>query len=239
MTLLRSLNIKTCLTFNEPIEKRRKPMACELRGEFKKTKLLLAVLVTLSVTGIAGCTSSSHNSETFHTTTDLMDEDADGVINERDSCSMTVTGAKVDNEGCVELIYAEAKDELHILFELNSYKIPADFMDEVDSLARFLSDFPEANVLLKGYSSQNGPAKYNEKLSIQRANSVKNALTAEGIDPERVQIKGYGELEPVNASSPKQTEILSRRVTASVAAAEESVLIQWTVYSKAQKENNM
>ncbi len=214
-------------------------MAYELRGEFKKNKLILALLMTLSVTGIAGCSSSSHNSETFETTTDLMDKDADGVINERDSCSMTVTGGKVDNEGCVDVIYVEAKDELHILFELNSYKIPADFMDEVNSLARFLTDFPEAGVLLKGYSSQNGPAEYNEKLSIQRANSVKSALIAEGIVPNRVQIKGFGESEPIKASSPKQTEVLSRRVTASVSAMEESVLMQWTVYSRAQKEKNM
>lgn len=209
-------------------------MACELQGKHSKSKLMLAMLLTITLTGMAGCSSSLHNATAQNS--DLMDNDADGVINERDQCPNTLTGAEVNNNGCVEVVVLTAEDELHILFEKNSSKIPAGFMDEVDQLALFMTDFPETNVLLKGYASPTGSDKYNAALSVKRANAVKSALVADGIAPERVNIEGFGEKDPVATDSKMQTEILSRRVTAIVSATEASVLMQWTVYTK-QQEN--
>lgn len=209
-------------------------MAFELRGKHNKSKLMLAMLLTITLTGMTACSNTLHNAKTQNA--NLMDNDADGVINERDQCPDTLAGAKVNNIGCAEVVIIEAEDELHILFDKNSSKISADFMDEVDQLALFMTDFPETNVLLKGYASPTGAAKYNEMLSVKRANAVKNALVSDGIAPERISIEGFGENDPVAADSKMQTEILSRRVTATVSATQASVLMQWTVYTSQQEK---
>jgi outer membrane protein OmpA-like peptidoglycan-associated protein len=43
-----------------------------------------------------------------------------------------------------------------------------------------------------------GTEKYNLILSNKRANSVKNYLTSQGIETERVKFVGYGESQPLN-----------------------------------------
>lgn len=212
-------------------------MACAVRGEHIKSKLMLAILLTITLGGVSACSSSTNNSSTSNQSSDLIDDDGDGVINERDLCENSVLGAEVNNDGCTEMVLMVAEDELHILFENNSAKIQSDFMDEVDQLALFMIDFPETNVLLKGYASPTGTMEYNKILSIKRANAVKDVLVNDGIAPERINIKGYGEEDLVESNTVKQTAMLSRRVTASVSAMEESVLMQWTIYTSAQQED--
>lgn len=211
-------------------------MACEVQGEKIKSKLMLAMLLTITIVGVSACTSSVKNPPPLDQGSDLSGGDADGVINERDLCGNSV-GADVKNDECIEMLFIMAEDDLHILFENNSAKIKSNFTDEVDQLALFMTDFPETKVLLKGYASPKGPAKYNEILSIKRANAVKDLLVADGIAPERINIKGFGEKDLVMADTKMETATLSRRVTASVSAMEESVLMQWTIYTSAQQEN--
>lgn len=210
-------------------------MVRSIWGQNKKTNHTLLMLLTVAITGLAGCSSPANHPPKATQQADLIDTDGDGVINERDMCSNTIAGAKVNNDGCAELIIISAEDELNILFENNSDKIQSDYQDEVDQMSSFMKDFPETIASLKGYSSTPGARKYNKILSIKRASAVKDALVKSGIKPERITIQGFGEQNIVQAATKSQSDMLSRRVTASVSAFEESVLMQWTIYTSAQK----
>ncbi|PKF50666.1 OmpA family protein [Enterovibrio nigricans] len=202
------------------------------RVKFKKAVVLP---IAASVLFVAGCSLAVDPPPVAQQMADLKDTDGDGVINQRDACSGTPPGADINNDGCAEVLALNARDNLHILFANNSARIPASFLREVDQLARFMKSFPQTHVELKGYASPIGSIDANQALSERRANAVKQALVRKGVTPDRIMIVGFGENEPVAANSEHQTEILSRRVTASVAASDENVVMKWTIYSTAAK----
>ncbi|MEZ8142776.1 hypothetical protein A1OO_17435 [Enterovibrio norvegicus FF-33] len=193
-------------------------------------KLVLLVLFASSSL-VSGCSMSVAQPPVAEQGDDLLDADGDGVINARDECADTPYNAVINNSGCSEVLETVARDDLHILFANNSVKIPPSFGSEVNDLARFMKTFPHTKVQLKGYASPVGSTELNLALSKLRAQVVEKALLRKGIAPNRVQIIGFGESEPVVTTSQKQTEILSRRVTASVVNKQKSVIKKWTIYT--------
>ncbi|MGF1706854.1 OmpA family protein [Enterovibrio baiacu] len=196
-----------------------------------KFTLTLSTFVLLGTFGLAGCSTTVSNPPVADQTASLLDDDKDGVINARDLCTTTALGAEVNNDGCAEIVALNAMNELHILFANNSSVIPPSFNGEVRQLATFMKTFPATRVELKGYASPTGSDAHNIALSQARAASVRDALTRQGIQKSRIKIIGYGESDPVIADSASRTEILSRRVTAGVKATEESVVMEWTIYT--------
>ncbi|WP_407330375.1 OmpA family protein [Enterovibrio sp. 27052020O] len=180
---------------------------------------------------LSGCSLSAAQPPVAEQRADLLDNDNDGVINARDTCPATPKDAVIDNNGCPELLEVVARDDLHILFANNSVKIPSSFLSEVDDLANFMKTFPQTKVELKGYASPVGSVELNQALSQLRAEVVKKALVRKRIAPSRITILALGESEPVVTPSKKQTEVLSRRVTASVVSSQTSVIQEWTIYT--------
>ncbi len=54
-----------------------------------------------------------------------------------------------------------------------------------------------ASVTIVGYTDRIGSTAYNQKLSEQRANSVKEYLVAKGVSASRLNAVGKGEADPV------------------------------------------
>jgi outer membrane protein OmpA-like peptidoglycan-associated protein len=52
-----------------------------------------------------------------------------------------------------------------------------------------------------------------------------------GVSPSRVEIVAHGDKNPIVATSNQDTNVLSRRVTASVAGGNKAVIQQWTIYT--------
>ncbi|MGF1766268.1 OmpA family protein [Enterovibrio makurazakiensis] len=197
-----------------------------------KLMVKVALFATISVGGLlSGCSTSAPQPPVAEQNADLFDMDSDGVINARDECESTPQGAIINNVGCSEFIETEARDDLHVLFSNNSVKIPPSFDGEVTELARFMKTFPHTLVQLKGYASPSGSDELNLALSTKRAQSIKMALVRKGIASSRITITGFGENNPISAPSEQQTEILSRRVTASVTNTEMRVINKWTIYT--------
>lgn len=69
---------------------------------------------------------------------------------------------------------------------------------KLDEIATELGKHGEVgSVDINGYTDHLGTAKYNQKLSEQRANAVKSYLASKGIDPARLKAQGLGEANPV------------------------------------------
>jgi hypothetical protein len=62
-------------------------------------------------------------------------------------------------------------------------------------LATWMKAKDERTVKLQGYASPTGNAEVNQKLSEQRADAVKNYLTAQGVDPERISTNAFGDTQ--------------------------------------------
>jgi len=66
----------------------------------------------------------------------------------------------------------------------------------LDKNVEGLKENPKINVRMAGYTSAEGTEDINQKLSEQRANTVRDYLIEKGIAPERITVIGYGRTKP-------------------------------------------
>jgi len=86
------------------------------------------------------------------------------------------------------------------LFGFDKSKLRDDGKAELDATAEKLKANPAITlVLVTGHTDRIGSEAYNQKLSENRANQVKDYLVAQGVDSARLQATGKGESEPVVA----------------------------------------
>jgi outer membrane protein OmpA-like peptidoglycan-associated protein len=82
----------------------------------------------------------------------------------------------------------------------------------LDNLAEFLRKHPERHVAIEGFTDAMGPKDAGERLSERRAQAVKFALVQRGIDPHRIDARGYGGSFPVASNDTEGGRQLNRRV---------------------------
>lgn len=81
----------------------------------------------------------------------------------------------------------------YVFFKLGSSVITPDQMPNVEMIAAYLKNNPDAKVQIKGYASQDGNEEFNIKLAQSRAESVKNSLIKKyGIKADRIMAEGEG-----------------------------------------------
>lgn len=192
----------------------------------------IATLLILAITLFTqGCATDAEAPPVAQQSRDLFDDDDDGVINARDQCPDTPHDAIVDNNGCPTLVEHNESNDLHILFANDSTVIPSQSLPQIQKMAAFLASYPEAHIELKGYASPVGGHDYNLGLSQRRAEVVRRQLISYGVAPNRIKTLGFGDNDPVAASSEEETNTLSRRVTARVRGERGNVLQEWTIFS--------
>ena len=82
----------------------------------------------------------------------------------------------------------------------------------VDRLAEFMKAYPQRRVSVEGFTDSVGDAAANQELSDQRAAAVRLALIDRGIDPARIDARGYGEEYPVASNGNATGRQMNRRV---------------------------
>ncbi len=116
--------------------------------------------------------------------------------------------SKVD---VVDLMPGDAVVLQNIQFEFNSSALTADSESGIGMLTVFLRRNPELKIELAGHTDDVGSASYNQKLSADRAEVVRKALIANGIDEYRLTAKGYGAARPVAPNDTEENRALNRR----------------------------
>ncbi|CDG84344.1 OmpA family protein [Janthinobacterium agaricidamnosum] len=90
------------------------------------------------------------------------------------------------------------------LFAFDSAKLNAP-QTKLDDIANVLNNNRDINnVVITGYADRIGAAKYNQKLSEQRAASVKTYLVGKGVAADRLTAVGKGSSNPVVVCSDKK-----------------------------------
>jgi outer membrane protein OmpA-like peptidoglycan-associated protein len=111
----------------------------------------------------------------------------------------------------VELVPGDAVILQNIQFEFNSAALTADSESGIQILTTFLKRNPELKVELAGHTDNVGNDNYNLKLSSDRAEAVRKALIANGIEEARLTAKGYGATKPMVSNDTEEHRALNRR----------------------------
>ena len=99
-----------------------------------------------------------------------------------------------------------------LLFETGSSKLTPTSSEQVDNIAAILKAYPAVNIKLGGYTDNVGNAAANQKLSGDRANTVKAALVSRGIETGRLAAEGYGDAHPVADNATPEGREQNRRI---------------------------
>lgn len=97
-----------------------------------------------------------------------------------------------------DVLVATFKGETY--FAHNSTVLKAGGYQEISRIASVLNKYPNTRIQVGGHTDQRGSEQYNQQLSRQRAEAVRNALVQHGVNPSRINTRGYGESMPISSS---------------------------------------
>ena len=96
-----------------------------------------------------------------------------------------------------------------VLFAFDSFKLDAEADATVEMVAALMAKYPDTQLALAGHTDKYGADDYNQTLSENRANAVKDSLVDEGVAAERIaSVKGFGKTQLI----PNLTNRENRRV---------------------------
>ena len=98
-----------------------------------------------------------------------------------------------------------------VLFDVNKYDIREDANDVLMKLIDVLKKAKVEKFEIYGHTDSDDTDEYNQVLSENRANSVKDFLVKNGITAN-ITTKGFGEKKPIATNSTKEGKQLNRRV---------------------------
>lgn len=96
-------------------------------------------------------------------------------------------------------------------FEFNEYTIQYTDVTELNALHEILSTNLFLRATVVGHTDNSGSDKFNQQLSLKRAQSVLDFLISKGIDPTRLHARGAGIEQPVLPNSSVQGRKVNRR----------------------------
>ena len=84
----------------------------------------------------------------------------------------------------------------NIFYDFDRATLRPESETSLNELVKMLDDNPNVSIELAAHTDYKGKDQYNLRLSERRAQSVVDYLIKAGIDPRRLQPKGYGESQP-------------------------------------------
>ena len=97
-------------------------------------------------------------------------------------------------------------------FDFNRATLRSESYAILDNAAAILLSHPDIKVDIVGHTDQIGSDKYNDKLSLQRAETVKKYLIAKGVDASRMNTVGKGKRELLFKEKDPVSRFYNRRI---------------------------
>jgi len=100
-----------------------------------------------------------------------------------------------------------------IYFAFDQYSIDSEMENKIEKASELGKDgASNYNVKLEGNCDEWGSDEYNFALGLKRADAVKKAIVAQGIDASRISMVSYGESNPVCTDKTQACWAKNRRV---------------------------
>lgn len=99
-----------------------------------------------------------------------------------------------------------------VQFEANGNRLAAGADAVLTEMRTALATLPAAEVVITGHTDRVGTVEANDRLSLARAEAVRDILAAAGVPRNAMTVAGRGEREPVVPTADEVAEARNRRV---------------------------
>ncbi|MBI4648001.1 MAG: PD40 domain-containing protein [Bacteroidia bacterium] len=97
-----------------------------------------------------------------------------------------------------------------IFYDFDKYQTDI-YYDNMNILAEYLVNNPDVSIEIVGHTDAQGSDEYNERLSLKRANFIKEYLVKKGANKAYISTKGEGEDKPIALDASPETRKYNRR----------------------------
>lgn len=101
---------------------------------------------------------------------------------------------------------------LAIYFDFDSYSLSKNSFEVLNAVVAHLKLNDKVQCMLYGYTDQEGPMDYNQRLSTSRANTARNYLVSYGIDGNRILVESFGKAKAAAPNTETYLAWKNRRV---------------------------
>jgi outer membrane protein OmpA-like peptidoglycan-associated protein len=130
-----------------------------------------------------------------------------------------IPGAEVSRVG--EGINVTFNENSGVYFATNQSDISGESEISLLKLITIFQKYPKTNIIVEGHTDSSGSDAYNMELSRNRAQSVTNYLSSNGISASRIETNWFGEDQPKHDNSTAEGRSKNRRVELAIVANEE------------------
>ena len=128
-------------------------------------------------------------------------------------CGKTPYVSPKASYGSVNVAFDDTRAEIEgISFKAGSAELVPSSLSTLDKTISALKKNSKAKVEIEGHTSSEGGEEYNQKLSEDRANSVRAYMIKKGIAQDRVTAVGYGYSRPKASNDTEAGRMQNRRI---------------------------
>lgn len=179
------------------------------------SKLGKFAVIGLSAAVIAGCSTTSTDTDTSAATEDTADAatDTDTSSTAGAGQDAAITSVVVEAEEAA----ATALDSLAgvatvFYFDFDKSIVRPESREALAKHAAYLVTNPDARVVLEGHADERGTREYNMALGERRAKAISRYLTIQGVAASQIETVSFGEEVPMAFSHNESAWQLNRRV---------------------------
>jgi outer membrane protein OmpA-like peptidoglycan-associated protein len=99
-----------------------------------------------------------------------------------------------------------------VLFDTGQYTLKPGAREKLAKVAGIILSHPGLKIEVEGHTDSVGGDEYNQQLSENRANSVRDYLIGQGLSPTIIAARGFGKTRPVADNSTAAGRQMNRRV---------------------------
>ncbi len=153
-----------------------------------------------------------------------IQEETQNIVEEVQEEPLLTTDTRYIRESDEKRIEELSKDTQLLQIKINDYiknnpiifrkgtKITNSSIKSIKTISEFLKESPNIRIEIAGHTDAAGAKKLNQVISLERAKIIKNRLVKDGINENRMIVRGYGEDIPLVKNSPKGYSKINRRV---------------------------